>query len=359
MQEFQYYIGKLGDSYFILGEFNAHSTKLDTTILRTNFTGRTLDTLLEDEDVCLINPINFYTYLSPATGKKSCLDVCLSSADITPHLEMSLGQDVGSDHMPVHIYAMLDPVKTQINTRKRWKIKTEDIPKFRDALKITELVLPSSTDDIVRDFNERIQKSADTAFHVAQQVQTKKRTCWWDEECSEAVRTRRRARRNLEQNPNEENVELLKQATAEARRVCKKKKRESFREYISDLQHDTPIGEVWRKIKSIKTSYQAQTYPLVNNNSPIIDDLQKANMFSQHYMNVSSLSQYQIPTDMNAAIKTAKKGGKNEEYNRKFFMIHSIEVYERQRILEKKTFVIKSSQEHVTLYKRHLMLIAV
>ena len=32
-------------------------------------------------------------------------------------------------------------------------------------------------------------------------------------------------------------------------------------------------------------------------------------------MNVSSLSQYQIPNDMNAAIITARKGGENEEYN--------------------------------------------
>ena len=78
VQEFQYYIGQLGTTYVILGDFNAHTVKLDTNTPRTNFAGRSLDALLEQEDVCLINPVNFYTYLSPATGKKSCLDLCLS-----------------------------------------------------------------------------------------------------------------------------------------------------------------------------------------------------------------------------------------------------------------------------------------
>ena len=66
----------------LMGDFNAHSKILCTKCVRLNFTGATLKNLIMHEDICLINPVNFYTYVNSQNGKRSCLDLCLTSSNI-------------------------------------------------------------------------------------------------------------------------------------------------------------------------------------------------------------------------------------------------------------------------------------
>ena len=122
LEEFEYYLDKLGQRYLIFGDFNAHSILLDSTVRTSNPTGRSIETLLLNNSVSLINPRNMGTYVDRRTGKFSCLDLCLSSPDLSPHTNIEAFMDVGSDHILLKTTVSLSPNKYIWKSIPRYRI---------------------------------------------------------------------------------------------------------------------------------------------------------------------------------------------------------------------------------------------
>ena len=61
---------------------NAHTPKLRSNNY-CNTTGRNVELLLSKEDICLLNPINLYTYTDRTTGNQSCPNICPTTS-LTP-----------------------------------------------------------------------------------------------------------------------------------------------------------------------------------------------------------------------------------------------------------------------------------
>ena len=57
VEEITHYTSQLDHNFLITGDFNAHSPLLDSTCRRTNPTGITLENILQDTTICLINPL--------------------------------------------------------------------------------------------------------------------------------------------------------------------------------------------------------------------------------------------------------------------------------------------------------------
>ena len=126
--EFKHYISQIGNKYVVIGDFNIHSKLLETKCIRSNFSGKSLEMLIAEEDVCLVNPRDMYTYVSPATGKRSCLDLCLASSNIAAHVNIGTLWDVGSDHVPIKVVATRTNTNDKnIRLAKKWKINAENI----------------------------------------------------------------------------------------------------------------------------------------------------------------------------------------------------------------------------------------
>ena len=62
--ELRHYIKQLGPKYIITGDFNAHSPILDDRINNPDQAGKVIEDLILKDDVCLINPPNFYTRIA-------------------------------------------------------------------------------------------------------------------------------------------------------------------------------------------------------------------------------------------------------------------------------------------------------
>ena len=112
IHELKHYLHQLGRKYVLVGDFNAHMPVLDSCCRNSNFTGKTLETIIFEERICLINPVDFYTYLCPTTGRRSCLDLCRATPNIATDIDIKLGKDVGSDHCTVEIEISFEPVIT-------------------------------------------------------------------------------------------------------------------------------------------------------------------------------------------------------------------------------------------------------
>ena len=81
-----------------------------------------------------------------------------------------------------------------------------------------------------------------------------------------------------------------------------KSKKKSFESYASTLQHDTPIKAVWSKMKSFKSSYTRQTYPLITNNVMITDPKEKANALAEFFSCSSITGIHWDPDDLGDSI---------------------------------------------------------
>ena len=120
IQEMKHYLHQLGSKYIIVGDFNAHTPLLDSECANRNFTGKTLESIIVDERICLVNPINFYTYINATTGRRSFLDLCLATPNIATRIDIKLGTDVGSDHCTVEVEVRLEPVISESIGIKRF-----------------------------------------------------------------------------------------------------------------------------------------------------------------------------------------------------------------------------------------------
>ena len=77
-----------------------------------------------------------------------------------------------------------------------------------------------------------------------------------------------------------------------------------------------PIKTVWLKIKSLKSNYVQQTYPITLNNVMITDLVDKANVLAEFYSSISRWGIHKTPIDINNIIDTAKKIQNNKDYNK-------------------------------------------
>lgn len=204
--EIMFYVQQLGTKFMIIGDMNAHTSMLNPRDIRTNATGRTLEYITMNEGLCLINPVSFYTYLNAATGVRSCLDICMTSANIAPGITMQQLDDVGSDHLPILITLQLEPAFNEVSRRKTWKITKEGLNKLSNNIQPSNLSRPNNINEINRDITERIITAAGVSMHRSSgRMAARKNTTWWDEECTVAVAECRQARRKLEAHPLPQN----------------------------------------------------------------------------------------------------------------------------------------------------------
>lgn len=321
-QEVMHYVNQLGILFVIMGDMNAHTPILDYIYHGyTNPAGRALESVLSEENLVLINPPNFITYVDYRTGKPSCLDVCIASPAIAAQIELSRAADVGSDHSPILAEIRLQPVRCIQSCPKRWNLTGTNWKKWAKDIPVSNLVKPDSAEALSEDLIKRFNLSADSNIKMsAGKTKIKKCTPWWDAECSRRVAVRRRARAKCERHPTTENIRELRKCTAEAKHHILKCKKESWRSYVNTLEADTPIGEVWRKIKTIKSQYVPLTYPLIVDGQPLTSSKDKASAFGKHFQQLGKLNKITYPENLKNVIQSGMCNTKKDEYNSDFIM---------------------------------------
>ena len=277
-EELEHYVRQLGEIYIIMGDLNAHSPLLCTRTKYSDRNGKALEKILVNTDTCLINPLDFYTYLNPATGRLSCLDICLTSAQIAPSTAMDLHTDVGSDHRTVRITVELAIQKSNLIGNKRWKTTKEKLANFKQCIATCDLTQPMSMEEMNNNIVQRINNCAKRIIgQTSGKQRIGRKTPWWNRACQKAVTERRKARRVLEKYPTLENVATYKEKSRKVQEICKKAKAESFHKYIETITYDTPVKMIWKKIKAIKSTYTRGNFPIINDGKIIADGKEKAN----------------------------------------------------------------------------------
>ena len=92
-------IEQLPSPFVLLGDFNGHSPVWGHESY--NSRGQTLEDLFSEMDLCIVND-GSSTYIHPATGSTSALDLCICGPSLVLDYEWNVHEDLcGSNHFPV------------------------------------------------------------------------------------------------------------------------------------------------------------------------------------------------------------------------------------------------------------------
>jgi len=162
-----------------------------------------------------LNSCSSQTYVHPATGSTSAIDLSICSPNLFLDLEWRVHNDLcGSDHYPLIICFQGNNNSEALPS---WKLAKADWASFVDEANNRLSVSHNSIDDYCDTLSiamETIPKS--------RKATRNRNTVWFNDECKDAINRRKRALRKVSSLPTVENIEHHKVMRANARRTIRR-----------------------------------------------------------------------------------------------------------------------------------------
>ena len=321
---------QLPSPYLLVGDFNGHNMLWGCS--KNNVRGEIIENFIEANDLCLMNDKS-HTYLHPATGIFSSLDLSLCHPSFILDFDWYVCDDQhGSDHFPVVIEG-INPSTEDHNPK--WKLNKANWEQFH-LLCEQDLSMDNfnNSSDLVTDFTSSLMKISDKCIPKTS-TNPKKSNLWYNIDCKNAVRQRKQALSKFCKYPTGANLKNVKIQRAKARRTIKSAKRNTWKSYVSKLNHKTPIKKVWDMIRKISGKSKAPSYTHLNTcretKATSKEDI--ANTLGETFLKNSSSQNYskkfkhikmqQEKNNINF------KSLNNEEYNNPFNLLELIDAIQK------------------------------
>ena len=280
-------ISQLPGNRLVLGDFNAHHQQWGSE--RSSVRGEQIVDIMLQTNLCLLND-GSATRVDDRTGNASAIDLSLLSPAILPDFSWEVIDDShGSDHLPICISYSRDIPPTP--RTPKFNFKRADWATFRGIADVD--ISGEDIDTMVSNATRSILHAAEASIPKTSTVHTKHGVSWWTTDCRQALRERNRRYRHFSQQPSQANFIAYKKARAQARKVIRNAKTDSFRQFISSVNRTTPLSKVWQTINIFNNKKPYIPINTLNINNRIIDNKQEiANAIAQHFYQASSSAYY-------------------------------------------------------------------
>ena len=311
---------QLPSPYLLLGDFNGHNILWGNK--ENNSRGELIENFITNNDICLMNDKS-NTYMHDPTGSFSSIDLSLCHPSLFLDFNWSVCKDQHhSDHFPIVIKSNTSTVEDH---NPKWKLNKANWEVFQSLC--TETITVESFKDSSDPLSDFTSSLIDISSKCIPKTSTNptKSNPWYNDECKEAIKTRKKALNKFKKYPTKDNLNEVKVFRAKARRTIKISKRKSWRSYVSKINHKTPIKKVWDMIRKIsgKTkspSYTHLNHPVTETKSTSKFDI--AETLGETFLNNSCSRNYSEKFQKIKAeqekIKLNFKSANTEEYNNLF-----------------------------------------
>ena len=282
-------MNQLPRPFILIGDLNArHEAWGDST---NNTHGRVIQDLLLSSEFYLLNE-NQPTHLHIQTGTLSYIDLAIVSPDISNVFKWSRIDDLyNSDHFPISLTEIIITPDTTNTSNPKFKLKQANWSNFYNATDVTEDLINSDEDinSLVAKFNNIIKMASDLTIPTTNPDNKKYPVPWWNQECTRVQQDRKKARRKYQRSKSLADKISLNKASAISRRTLRQARKQSWQDYVSTVNSDTPINKIWKKINKISGKFSGNRTPCINNNGTMImDHHDVANILGSHIAHVSS-----------------------------------------------------------------------
>ena len=317
---FSNYFSQIGSSAIIVGDFNAHHPLWSLPQKIPNTAGHAIAQILQtNNNICLATQPGFITYIHPATGTASVLDLCFVTANLLTDISISRGPCMASDHYPIIVHLKNYTNTCQIRFRKRYKLNNIDWKLWQTGLSNITWNPSQSLDEANKIFTEKL-KSSD--YHIPEtsgNYKPKYHKPWWSPQCNQLVLQRRQAKRIFCKHPTEHNLRLLRIAENKTKQAISEAKKHSWQSYTSTLNSSTPTGQIWNKIKSLRNTYKPSVIVLEHGGNLYTENQDKAEIFADHFQEKFAHQRYQTThNNLTLLVQSAIIKEDHHHYNNSF-----------------------------------------
>ena len=241
-------IQQLPRPFMILGDFNGHSPLWGST--KSSQRGQILEKVLDELNLCCLNN-GSTTYIYPANGTKSCLDLSICDSSLFLDYNWKVDDDLhGSDHFPIHLrHTNTDTQDTHqyLNyNRANWDLFSSMVQRQLQEEEILQ------SDDPVESLTRVLLHCAKETIPSSSRKPQMPKTPWFNQECRDINKARKKSQRQVFKHPTLENIKAHQQLRAKSRLVYKTAKRQSWKTFCSSITSKTSKKKVWNTIKKIK-----------------------------------------------------------------------------------------------------------
>ena len=317
-------IKSFSSRYLVLGDFNGHSYLWGAN--QENERGKAVEHLIDSHNLILLND-SVHTRFDTYHQTSSLLDLSLCHPSIFMDVACEVLSDrLGSDHHPIIITANTSdhPVPERV---PKWNFKKAKWDIFQDQC-IKEITpnLFHEADDKMAIFSSTLLDIAADNIPKTSPFPKRKAKPWFDEDCQAAKKERNKANRLANKHPSAANSMRSRLIQARTKKLFKQKKCDSWKNYVSSVNVNTPSKKVWNMIRKITGKNVASPMHHIKdeNGTLITDRVQIANTLGAAIEKSSSSKNYSKEFQSIKAQKEKQninfKTNKNLRYNKKFTM---------------------------------------
>lgn len=244
------------EQLIIVGDFNSHHPCWHSS--HTDQRGQQLYEALDLLNLVVLNQ-NDSTRLVAPYGEQSIVDLTITQPPLALYTNWSIIKDsMGSDHFPIvtEVGVSCFSRNVQDSIRKRKGIAHIDWIHFstslQDMLNKKENIPVSEG---ICEINATITNYLDSKHPKTRILNSRFRPpLWWDEDIKNNIKLRKELTSQYIKNMTPENYMLLNKQSAITKKLIRKKKRNSWKQYCNTLRKDTRSKEVWQIIKTLKNN---------------------------------------------------------------------------------------------------------
>ena len=317
-------IKSISSRYLILGDFNGHSYLWGAN--QENERGKAVEHLIDSHNLILLNDF-VHTRFDAYHQTSSLLDLSLCHLSIYMDVACEVLSDrLGSDHHPIIITANTSdhPVPERV---PKWNFKKAKWDIFQDQCikEITPNLFHESDDKMAILSSTLLDIAADNIPKTSPFPKRKAKP-WFDDDCQAAKKEQNKANRLANKHPSAANSMRSRLIQARTKKLFKQKKRDSWKNYVSSVNVNTPSKKVWNMIRKITGKNVASPMHHIKdkNGTLITERVQIANTLGAAIEKSSSSKNYSKEFQYIKAQKEKQninfKTNKNLRYNKKFTM---------------------------------------
>jgi exonuclease III len=279
----------------LVGDLNAKSQALGCQA--TNSSGKNLLSFLNRSNVLVLNDPREATYQSPVSGLMDCLDWCLATPAVASSFLCSIGEDFGSDHLPL-LLRYNTPQARQVRgcLETGWHTSGDSWqPSFarhlhKGLLSLGPLSVPTSPQEVetlATSVEMAITEAADSCLRRSRPSTHLQPSSPWR---STLARAKRNAVKQLARNPGDRALQVqILRATRAIRRLKRDEIHARYRRVEAIMKRGPAHPQFWYTVRKHfeRPTHQAPT-DLSRDSSgtrlttPATSPLDKAGLFAQH-----------------------------------------------------------------------------
>lgn len=297
-----------------VGDLNGHNPLWGSKDLNTR--GKKIENFIELSDLLLLNTTQ-PTYLSSTYGTFSSLDLSLCSSTIYNNLDWIVLPDLhGSDHFPIQIKFLNS--NNSVRTNPKWLLDKADWPKFT-SLATPPQKSPSdlSIEEGCESILNAITQAANTSIPKTSGSPKRPTVPWFNKQCKEAIKYRRRAYKKFQKHMTTENLIEYKKHRAICRKTFNHYKTESWKTYVSSINASTSSAIIWNKIRKLTSKIAYPPLTILINEQLSSDPLTVSNAFASYFSEIYNSSSNITPEAIEFQNNTQET---NPDYDTKFSM---------------------------------------